>query len=287
MFDELNGVITMNEDVIYALELFDGNQVMQKTLAKAFNSFYTLQYNNYEEDLTDLITSESFLDRTKLLDQIVALVKTGAMYCLEQFTLTINKDANFGDLIDVLDIMVTLSNIDDFSEISGILENTGDELPIDVLTDIVSVISDINTGTFQEVVEDTAPVLLTRLSERIEEKKSIGSASKIETNRNIINNLKDIYKQYPESLGVRMILDNIRPGKPINFYLEMIDKDKDPELLAIDLYSIMVISGNTNIDTIDKVKNYLYKTVFPGEANKVNKIIDLILSHVSDGNDHE
>jgi len=247
-------------------------------IEKSLNILEEYDYSGIYSKMTNIIMSESIVDKEEIANYIESDIREMLAYVLEQHALTLRTDTDLPVQNDILTALLNIQTLEDYSSLINIVYSSEDET--EVLSEIVGELTGLDKVKVMSAIEDLNPDILDRLKEFIE-------AKNIEIADNSISDIGERLKLYFELVGsdnvVKVLLDSgIALGGGFKEYtslMEALDFDT-PASISNAILGVILMSGVAIDDVLDFYTENSEELL--GNLTDINNVYAILLTRTSD-----
>jgi DNA-binding ferritin-like protein (Dps family) len=261
-----------NEFDIYLKDSFGATD--QDILADALELFEQYSLPNYQDQYLALILSGVQLDAQSAADNFKLTIFNDLVMLVGFHGIDVNSHATHESLVEILRGLQVLENYEDAAAILQYLDSDGTN--VDVLCDLLSLVSAQHDTYYLNIVASVKPALLSRLREmyKVGANASRTESDAPEVTANIVR-LRKLYEY--DVFKIRKGYEVIQAGVPLGMeflqYHELMKtciEDKDAYDTALELVVFLAMSS-------DGIQNPIltYKTVSEQLFDDLSKITEV------------
>jgi len=247
-------------------------------IEKSLNILEEYDYSDIYSKMTNIIMSESIIDREEIANYIENDIREMLAYVLEQHALTLRTDTDLSVQNDILTALLNIQTLEDYSSLVNIIYSSEDET--EVLSEIVGELTGLDKVKVMSAIEDLNPDILDRLKKFIE-------AKNIEMTDSSISDIGERLKLYFELVGndnvVKVLLDSgVALGDGFKEYIslmEVLDFDT-VESLSDVILGVILMSGVAIDDVLDFYTENSEELL--GNLTDISNVYAVLLTRTSD-----
>lgn len=232
------------------------NPTQGRVIRDALETFDVLGFE-YEADYVNVLTMEGSHSKESTPAELVAHVLRDVTELLETHGLTVTEETSFRDRCKVLEGLVNLTYLRDYSYITGVLST--DVSDIDKILDILESVTCLHAEDLSYIIHDVEEVVLSRLEEYISKYMAVpGTDNTLELYNKIVRRFKRFINEHPRNEGLNLVEAGNAIGLKFVDYLPYIYLgNPDKYQLVIDVYSALIISTDGFVAPIQVYEKYV------------------------------
>lgn len=208
----------------------------QREVYRSFQLLEGFEYPNIYSTYIDLLTLESYKSSDQLIDEFDRALHVQLDRVLHEHFIFLTTEATFIQKNEILQALLTLQSLDDYSPVMTILESM--ESDDEIIAAIIEEYSAIDSSEFLSILDEFNSCTLMKLKEYIEQ-KSVVQQEQV-SYQDLLPRLKQFMKLHgKESVGYGLLSHDVKPGHAFNVYLELLGDQLEPT--AINIASLILL----------------------------------------------
>lgn len=252
----------------------------QNEVYRSFKLLEGFEYPNLYSNYIDILSNESYTSTEQLIDDFDIMMHRQLNTVLDHHRITLVDDASHIQKNEILSALLTLQTLDDYTPVMMVLESleTSEE-KISLLledycsmdqTEIISIIADFNSITLENLKQYI-------ISKEQLERESIDYQV-------LLPRLKQLFKLHgKDNIGYQLIQQDVKPGYPLEIYLELTENNFDKTPINILSLLLMTLESQTSpIELFRKYSEMLIKDIrqIPAIEASILQLLNTLDEHV-------
>ena len=239
-------------------------QELQAELRASCTLFEQYDLRDYQNDLISLLMDQYNQSPEDIYDKFILVIRQKLNVVLQAYNLILSPEASLNQINQILNALYQLQFLEEYNAVLNVLDAELDSE--EKFAEIIAQHSTLSPMSILVLIESFDATVLKTLRTYIAQKTGLDTVRPEDEQKSLqllLNKLK-LFRQFLKDqtcLGITMVRQEMLLFRPLKQYLPFVHdafKTNNPTMLAIDLYSFLLLTEEGRENPLEAFRQYGY-----------------------------